>query len=356
MCSEWIIKSNILMKADMMTSFSDKEKTAVQEVQGRKLVKLNFIASEKEQAKLYIRDLEKSLKINKEVIAELIGTSLPEEKYKKALERLNSENAVLRAQVERLTLEREEAAGKLLITEQIVATLRNNEGECRKELMEKQKEILDQLNRKEFLMQKLERKYEKALAALKMLEHKDQNASKVLKLLKADKRVDCKLTNVVEQNEQLQTELMKAKAKVQELMTQGQKEIGLGGESDGVGIQATESVKLRRKKHSVEHGSGVKMLKEEIARLNMRIEELYKINLDLSEALRSANDKLLSISRKGSSKSRSRTRSGLTHCSESNKSTTKKKLVEVFEIERELEGELKALPSPIQKVNKKLVS
>eukprot|EP00826_Nyctotherus_ovalis_P038910 TRINITY_DN3688_c0_g5_i1.p1 TRINITY_DN3688_c0_g5~~TRINITY_DN3688_c0_g5_i1.p1 ORF type:complete len:344 (+),score=116.88 TRINITY_DN3688_c0_g5_i1:3-1034(+) len=330
-------------------------KTAVQEAQGRKLVRLNFIASEKDQAKLYTRDLEKTLKINKEVITELISTSLPEEKYKKALERLNGENAILHAQVERLMLEREEVAGKLLITEQIVATLRKNEGECYKELMEKQKEILDQLNRKEFLMQKLERKYEKALTALKTLEHKDQDASRILKLLKADKRVDCKLTNVVEQNEQLQTELMKVKAKVQELMTQGHKETG-EGESDGMGIKAAESVKLRKKKNNVERGAEAKMLKEEVARLNLRIEELYKINLNLSEALRSANDKLLSISKKGSSKNRNRSRSGLTHCSESNKSTTKKKSIEPFKVERDLESELKALPSPIQKVYKKLLS
>lgn len=72
--------------------------------------------------------------------------------------------------------------------------------------MEKQEDLIDQLDRKEFIIQRFERKYEKAFmvyfyVTLKKLEYKDQNVDEVLKALKADKRANFKLTNIAEENE-----------------------------------------------------------------------------------------------------------------------------------------------------------
>jgi len=333
-----------------------KNESVMQYANACKFIKGNFITNDTDKAKIYIKDLEQNLAINKEIIVELLRENLKEENSKIIIEKFNVENILLQQQVRKLAIERDELLAKLLITEQIVENLKRREGECCKEVAERQKEMLDQLDRKEFNLQKLERKYEKALTVLKNLEHKDQGVRKLLKVLKEDIRIDSKLSNIVKENELLQTELTDAKVKIKELTMQvneGLTQEKVNEEKDHIEIKSAGTPKLKKRESSSESMLTIRSLKEEIIKLNKRIEELYEINLNLSETLRSANSKLLLMSRKENMRSRSGNKSDNTYCSERNKSTTKKRVIESFGIDKNSDT---SLCSPVSKINKKLLN
>eukprot|EP00826_Nyctotherus_ovalis_P044513 TRINITY_DN4808_c0_g1_i13.p1 TRINITY_DN4808_c0_g1~~TRINITY_DN4808_c0_g1_i13.p1 ORF type:complete len:125 (+),score=25.75 TRINITY_DN4808_c0_g1_i13:25-375(+) len=75
------------------------------------------------------------------------------------------------------------------------------------------------------------------------------------------------------------------------------------------------------------------------------VKELYRINLDLSEALKNANSRLLSLTRKGGSKARNRNGVAFTHSNDTNTVTGSQALI--FEATRDLQPS--DLLSPISK-------
>lgn len=319
-------KKNIIIKLIKIMIFKEQQEEQIilqselshnKNTKTRNAIKFDFTLQEKQQAKTYISDLENSLALNKEIIVELIKSNIPNGQSKKIIEMLSTENASLHNQVKKLISERNEMQAKLLISEQIIQNLKKNEEELRKELTSVQRELVDQLNRKEFALQKVESRYDKALSMINNMAHKDQDARRILKNLKADRRSEFKLTNVIEENERLQEELKREKELVKDLITQ------LNNQKDGTTeskdyLQDSSYIKMRGKS-PLEGRIRTKSLmgvtsenkdgsKKEVAELSKKIIELYKVNISLSDALKQAN-KCMGVSREKSLPKRSRNKS-----------------------------------------------
>ena len=270
-------------------------------------------------------DLERTVNINKEIIAELLSNNSQLGKSKKIIEMLNFENANLHLQIKKLISERDQAQAKLLLSEQILQNYKKHEENIHKELLNKQKELIDQLNRKEYILQKTESKYEKALSTLNILAHKDQDARKVLKGLKVDRRSGFKLTNVIEENERLQSELVKEREITMDLAmklnTVKENPPILTNiitdkstkNTDYVDIKSEQPINLKMKNKrtaSVFTGNNdaIKLLNDKIVKLTDKIKELYKINMNLTNALKQANEQIsMYKSKLGFKKMRNRT-------------------------------------------------
>eukprot|EP00831_Metopus_contortus_P047988 TRINITY_DN38937_c0_g1_i1.p1 TRINITY_DN38937_c0_g1~~TRINITY_DN38937_c0_g1_i1.p1 ORF type:complete len:109 (-),score=28.62 TRINITY_DN38937_c0_g1_i1:96-422(-) len=85
-------------------------------------LKGSFLEKEKDQMLEYIKDLEETITINKQIISELLlqGGGVQD---KKIIGKLNGENASLQMQLKRVIKERAELQAKLLIAEQILSLI-----------------------------------------------------------------------------------------------------------------------------------------------------------------------------------------------------------------------------------------
>ena len=273
-------------------------------IRASKHLKASFINNDSYQSKDYVKNLENNLLLNKTIISELAKVNLPNGQTKKIIEAINAENANLQTQLKKTVKERDDAQSKLLIVEQMVEVYKKREIEYNNEMECMKTELIDQLNRKEFLLQKLERNYEKAINAMRLSANRDQNIGKVLRELKVDSRTEGTVTNVIEANNTLKTELNKQKQKVKELTneiirSEVKKRIHITNEAESNEQPTKKAIlKFNQWKPSLPNESKVDELKEEIKILKKRAEDLYIINLKISQALKDANAKLLNVNQR----------------------------------------------------------
>ena len=279
-------------------------------VTARNHIKGKFIEKDKAQMYSYIKDLEHTLAINKEIITELLNKDSTERNNKKVIEKLNTENGNLQFQLKKVIRERNDYQARLLITEQIIEDNKARELEQARENEEKSIELIDQLNRKEFFLQNYERRYNKAINVLKKYSHKDQEIQQALKELNVDTKGDRKIANVVEENERLQNEIEEQRNKIQSLEAKIVEitETNVRLESLLEDYKTQESshfnCKLRGYRGQPVKGTTntnteettdkdrIWQLEEEMEKTQAKTQDLYKLNIRLSEALETANAKL----------------------------------------------------------------
>ena len=93
----------------------------------RKQLKISFIERDRFETGSYVQDLERTIKINKEVIAELLkGVSVATFETN-ICQKLNSENAEMHKQIAEIKKSQIETQGKLLISEQIIKEIKLKE-------------------------------------------------------------------------------------------------------------------------------------------------------------------------------------------------------------------------------------
>jgi hypothetical protein len=173
----------------------------------------------------YIKNLEASLAISKDIIATVATETDEEHPLRKAVSTLNKENALLQDRVKIIIKERDLYQRKLLIAQQMVNASTINEAADQKlhiinskeELMDRIKELVNSLDYKEYLLQVTERDLAKALTLLKKYALLDKDAKKLLSKLNVDKSKVVKISSTVEENKHLKEELEKAKANVEKL-------------------------------------------------------------------------------------------------------------------------------------------
>eukprot|EP00826_Nyctotherus_ovalis_P034712 TRINITY_DN2912_c0_g3_i1.p1 TRINITY_DN2912_c0_g3~~TRINITY_DN2912_c0_g3_i1.p1 ORF type:complete len:340 (-),score=106.06 TRINITY_DN2912_c0_g3_i1:6-1025(-) len=182
----------------------------------RRMLKMFFVQREKDKAVERMKDLEKSVSINKEIIRELIENSSQEETSKKVLVALNKENAELRQKLQSATEESNSFQSRLLIAEQIIEDYKGKEETYEEHIKDQTDELLDQLNRKEFLIQSYERKLYTILDAVKKYAA-DTTIRKILLKLNVKLDKEKRITNVVEENATLASEVLTARARIAEL-------------------------------------------------------------------------------------------------------------------------------------------
>lgn len=128
----------------------------------RKATRLNFMKTESEQQQLYIADLETSLALNKSMLQELFQTGASCEDTQtitfaspRIIEQLINENRRLEDQLIKSMEQRNDAQGKALINDQILAECQLREQELIEEYEEKLQELKYQADRRDRLIQEL---------------------------------------------------------------------------------------------------------------------------------------------------------------------------------------------------------
>ncbi len=264
-----------------------------------------FLEQDKQQMTGYIRDLEKTLAINKQIISELLEKDSTESKSRKVIEKLNNENAELQSQLKVAIKERSQCQARLLISEQILEEYKSKEETLEKEHKEKVVELTDQLNRKEFVLQNCQRRYEKAQVLLKRFSHKDQEIRRALKELNFDGRFERRITNTVEDNERMRKELTQ---KTEKIATLEQRVQDLEEAKSRLDCLLEECYKIQESyqrrvslqlRATADSGLGetsdrgkIQGLEDELEKTQSKMQNLYRLNVRLSKALEVADEKL----------------------------------------------------------------
>lgn len=197
----------------MRTEANEKIKftnTEANDIKNKKL-KVRFIDNDKTQMANYIKDLEKTIQINKQIMAEYFSSDPKiEMNNKKTMEKLNIENANLQTQLKKIVKERDEAQGKLLISEQIIENNKAKEFEMEKKL----KDTTKKLDFTEYSLLKTQYFLNKAEILLRKPNIKEI-ACFLKELTGSDKIL--KKSNLIEEKEQLAKQLRDANKKIAEL-------------------------------------------------------------------------------------------------------------------------------------------
>ena len=179
--------------------------------------KNEYVFQNSKQTFNYIKSLEKNIAINKEVINELCSQTKTSQQYSKTIEKLNTENQELHTENKSLTKEKEALLAKCLVYEQIIDQSGIKEEEMNKDFNQQLLELKDQLNRKEYLIQEMEKKYYKSLEYLRKFCLNDPELRRQLKELQINCLEGKKISNVVEDNERLTDQIKKYEEKIKTL-------------------------------------------------------------------------------------------------------------------------------------------
>jgi len=186
----------------------------------RQKLKVSFIEKEKNQVGDYLSDIEKTLKINKEIVSELLKNDKNSSTYKTVSEKLNSESILLHNQLSKCKKEREDTQAKLLISEQIIQEYKTKEEDTKSEFEQTKKELLDQLSRKEYILQLQERRYLRLEEILKKCAKSEPEVWKTLKAMNLEIASEPKkIENVIEENENLNKKINELQIQVKNLQT-----------------------------------------------------------------------------------------------------------------------------------------
>lgn len=281
-------------------------------ITSRKKLKASFMEKDKFQTTNYLKDLEKTIILNKDIIKDLLVADKSNVPWKKIIEKLNLENKGLHSKVKELIRERDGVQNKLLLCEQMVEEFKSRENTIDQHYAEKSKEIVDQLNRKEYVLQSYEKRFRKAMQLLIKYKEKDAKIRLLLKDLDEDNNSKTCMTNVLEQNETLvvtmktiQQKVVKLEKDLRELSNFKEKEFDIHDVD-----QMKEQIKLRegsltqRKTTSAqsladslnEVMAQIDINKELIARNLQKLKKenmnIVKLNVKLNQDLMKATKKL----------------------------------------------------------------
>ena len=174
-------------------------------ITGKGIIKLDYNKQERDQLQSYIKDLETTIGINKQINKEMISGMSDNVKAKRIIDNLTKENALLTSQNKKIIKERDDAQYKALINGQLSDNYRQKEKELFNECQEKIQELQEQLNKKEYMLQKLEKKYSEAEKLLRKYAKNDAEIKKMIES-KCISEKGC-ISNVVIENEHLKNDL-----------------------------------------------------------------------------------------------------------------------------------------------------
>ncbi len=183
----------------------------------RQHLKGSFLNREKCQAQTHIRDLERTVEINKGIICELISSCSPNESV---LRKLNEENLLLMTRLNEVQRERDDCQGRLLITEQLLEEIRDREDDVAREHDERIAELLDQLSHKEYVLQLHARCMNKMQSILRNQARQTEEVRTACDNLGVDVDCEARIENVVEENEGLKVALENLRAENRSLRQQ----------------------------------------------------------------------------------------------------------------------------------------
>jgi len=197
------------------------EDVIIKRVTEKQRLKMDYLEKAHSSYNIYIEDLESNLLINKQIISELCGQKTEiSKKTKGIIEKLNEENKRLTTKVKKLMLDKKDIEAKLLIQTQIINEFRIKEEENVKEFKSTIVELKDQLSKKEYAIQCLEKKYAEAQ---RIIFHYLKDSPEVAALLTQMKMEapNVGITNVVEQNNILKKKVTELTGELNKLKHSG---------------------------------------------------------------------------------------------------------------------------------------
>jgi len=289
----------------------------------KKQLKALFLENEKNQIQNYIKDLEDTVRINKEIITELLKSN--KTNNNDINEKLNSENVKLLKQLAETTKKQTEVQSQLLITDQIMKELKLKEEEVRLEFAETKQEFLSQLSKKEYILQFYEQKNQTLEGLLKKYAKKEPELSVAMKELNTEVNPRY-IENVVIENNDLNKKLIESNIRIKELeakintiTTENQKQAKLIEElnktatKQPIKISSLDLSKISRYSsmknnqasyiHRLEETikeknaeiallyKKIEILQKNTKKLELNLRNLFSTNEKLSEALTEVKDK-----------------------------------------------------------------
>ena len=182
----------------------------------KKSLKKSFKKHNESQMLEYIKDLEESLSINKSIISELVNKSNLS-RSKDLINALNKENAILQKRLKITTADRDAYKSKLLILSQIFSEYKSDKNENLKEVQTKMNNIICEIDRKEYFLQKTEINLKKAIHLLQKYTVIDIAAKKFLAELSVTNKTEVKISSVIEENKALKKKLEQSQKTVNDL-------------------------------------------------------------------------------------------------------------------------------------------
>ncbi len=182
----------------------------------RRQVKLEFIEGQRIQLADYVKDLEATLQINKSVVADLLKQK-GEAGMMAAMRRLNSENGFLISQVGNLVKQRNEAQARLLIAEQLVEEYKKKELVSSREHEENVADWVDQLDRKEYVLQVYQNAIGKAVEKLRLHYGRYPEVESIFGDLDVEAAEGGRIANVIREKDELARNLELEAKKTEEL-------------------------------------------------------------------------------------------------------------------------------------------
>ena len=182
----------------------------------KKSLKKSFEKQNETQMIEYIKDLEESLSINKNIISELVNNSNLS-RSKDLINALNKENAILQKRLKITTADRDAYKSKLLILSQIFSEYKNDKNDNLKEIQSRMNTVIYEIDRKEYFLQKTEINLKKAIHLLQKYTVIDIAVKKFLAELSVTNKTEVKISSVIEENKALKKKLEQSEKTVNDL-------------------------------------------------------------------------------------------------------------------------------------------
>lgn len=259
----------------------------------RKQLKVMFLDKEKAQLQGYVIDLKKNLEINKQMLADALASSSCS--FKDSLATLNKENMRLHEQLGDIIKERNVCQTKLLIYEQMIEDFKAKEVENLREREEKEKDLIEQLSKKEYLLEFYEKRNRRVEILLLKHSIKHKDIAQELECIQKETIVSVlKSCNLMEKdNKDLSLALQKACILEKKLDKAEKKNENL---NDFINHQKEEIRKLQVKVESNSRIYGLEAEKErleqEIIKITAEKKNLYKLNNQLIGAIEESTKKI----------------------------------------------------------------
>jgi hypothetical protein len=213
------------------------------------------------------------------------------------LAKLNEENMLLHKQLTKSRKEAEELQGQVLLDNQIIDELKSKEKERTKEQEEKEKELIENLVKKEYMLQCYEKRYKKIEVILLKYSIKNEDIAKQLNDMQMDVLHHVYKSNLlVEKNGK---DMMASLQKVCFLEASLEKLKNESEEKTCVIKKLKKNIQTLEEKVNVnEVEKEIVSVKEASSKLKEERDCLFSLNSKLTEALQAANLQIESLLKK----------------------------------------------------------
>lgn len=261
----------------LLTFLMDANQGVVTE---RAKIRADFVKKDNDLHNQDTKDLENTLKINKNLISILISDhNNIEAKSKDALLMLNQENTYLQNNIKLLKSQRDHYHTQCLILKQMSENLKAKHLEDLNEQKVKVSELLESLNKKEYTIQSIQHKFNEVVETLRENSKGDGKIANLLWQIDTTP-IDGMITNVIRENKLLAEEIARINEKLRKLEEKSEKSVDTKEEL-GIKSERKSNCIKTEEENAVEARQWNK-LESSVVSLGNEGDEVYEKSLDIT--------------------------------------------------------------------------